>query len=76
MTIQITVRIGDDNLVVFADEQVQAGAVKSRAQFVEQAMLREKRRLEGLRDAEIYRKYGEDPDMVALASYPHPPLED
>lgn len=75
MTTQITVRIGDD-LVAFADEQVRAGQAKSRAQVVEGALLREKRRLGGLRDAEIYRKYGEDPDMVALAAYPHPPLDD
>jgi len=76
MTTQITVRIGDDTLVAFADVQVQMGSVKSRAQFVEQAMLREKRRLEGLRDAEIYRKYGEDPELADWYSHPQPPLED
>jgi len=55
---------------------VAARTAKSRAEVVNEGLRREKRYREGLRDAEIYRQNGEDPDMVALAMYPHPPLED
>lgn len=66
MTTQITVRI-DDDLVAFADGQVRAGHVRSRAALIERTLRRERRRLAAQRDAQIYA--GLDPDDDDLAGF-------
>jgi Arc/MetJ-type ribon-helix-helix transcriptional regulator len=75
MTRQISVRI-DDDLIAFADQLVKDKKIKSRNAIVNDALRREKRRVDGERDAEIYRKYGEDPELVAMVQYcAHRPLD-
>ena len=68
MTTQITVRI-DDDLVAYADEEVSAGRVRSRAALVERALRRERRRMLAERDAQIYaRMRPEDDDLAAFTT--------
>lgn len=64
MTTQITIRLPDD-LVRAMDAQVESGQARSRAAVVTDALLRDRRRRQAERDAEIYRELGEDPDLVA-----------
>ena len=66
MTKQIAVRLPDD-LVDFLDELVASGDEASRASVVTRALKREKRRLGALRDVEILKRLGEDPELVAFA---------
>jgi Arc/MetJ-type ribon-helix-helix transcriptional regulator len=65
---QITVRLPDE-LVAFADQQVQSGEAQSRAQVVTRALLRERRRVLAVRDAQIYTRHGEDPELVGLSEH-------
>ncbi len=68
MTTQITVRI-DDDLVAYADAEVSAGRVRSRAALVERALRRERRRMLAERDAQIYaRMRPEDDDLAAFTA--------
>jgi Arc/MetJ-type ribon-helix-helix transcriptional regulator len=64
MTIQIALRLPEE-AVRFVDEQVAAGAAKSRADFVWHAIRREQRRREAERDLEILlaQPYDEFEDM-------------
>jgi len=78
MTKQIAVRLPDE-LVDFLDGLVAAGRFDSRAAIVTRELKRLKRRIEAEADAEIYRREGDDPDLIAFAEYMsrHPvPLED
>jgi Arc/MetJ-type ribon-helix-helix transcriptional regulator len=68
MSKQIAVRLPDD-IVEFVDEQVSAGAAKSRAAVVSRALERERRRAIAARDAAILSGGGGDPDMDGLAGY-------
>jgi Arc/MetJ-type ribon-helix-helix transcriptional regulator len=68
MSIQVTVRLPDE-LVAFADQQVESGAALSRAQVVARALLREQRRMLAIRDAEIYARQGEDPELDGLTEH-------
>jgi Arc/MetJ-type ribon-helix-helix transcriptional regulator len=68
MSTQITVRLPDE-LVAFADQQVESGAALSRAQVVTRALLREQRRALAVRDAEIYARHGENPELVGLTEH-------
>ena len=74
MTIQITVRLPDD-LVEFVDALVAEGAVKSRAEAVHLALVRDRRRRFALADVEILRQHGDDPELQAFVDYTsaHPP---
>jgi Arc/MetJ-type ribon-helix-helix transcriptional regulator len=78
MTTQIALRLPDE-VVEFVDAQVSSGAAKSRADFVGRAIRREQRRLAADRDAEIYARFGEDPELHGLADYsarlPRPELD-
>ncbi|MDO5697497.1 MAG: hypothetical protein Q4G51_05930 [Dermatophilus congolensis] len=68
MSIQITVRVPDD-LVEFADLEVAAGRVRSRAELVARALRREKRRRAAEADAAIYAAMRpEDDDLAAAAA--------
>lgn len=77
-TTQIAVRLAD-KYVAFLDEQVKAGHARSRAELVESALEREIRRVLDQRDAAIYRKHGEDPELAGLyqwtASRPYPDFD-
>ena len=78
MSKQIAVRLPDE-LVEFLDGLVAKGRFDSRAAVVTRELKRLKRRIEAEQDAEIYRREGEDPELVAFAEYMsrHPvPLED
>ena len=66
MTKQIAVRLPDD-LVDFLDERVSSGDEASRASIVARALSRERRRLATLKDVEILRRLGEDPELVEFA---------
>ena len=68
MSKQIAVRLPDE-LVDFLDELVSSGEEASRASIVARALKREKRRLGTLRDVEILKRSGEDPELVAFAEY-------
>jgi Arc/MetJ-type ribon-helix-helix transcriptional regulator len=68
MSKQIAVRLPDE-LVDFVDEIVLAGAGRSRAAVVTQALERERRRVCAERDAEILARTGQDPELVALARH-------
>lgn len=77
MSTQVTVRLPDD-LVAFMDREVAADTVRSRAELVTTALERERRRLAGLRDAEIYARTEPDPEMTAIVEFyaAHPPVLD
>ena len=68
MSRQIALRLADD-LVEFIDQEVRDGHAGSRAEVVAHALEQERRRELALRDAAIYARQGEDPDLVALAEY-------
>jgi Arc/MetJ-type ribon-helix-helix transcriptional regulator len=68
MSTQITVRLPDE-LVAFADQQVESGAALSRAQVVSRALLREQRRVLAVHDAEIYARHDEDPELAGLTEH-------
>jgi Arc/MetJ-type ribon-helix-helix transcriptional regulator len=77
MTTQITVRLTEEN-VAFVDQLVADGKAKSRADVVDRALRRERRRQAALRDAEIYSNAASDPELEAWAAYAnaHPPQLD
>lgn len=78
MSKQIAVRLPDE-LVDFVDELVATGRFESRAAVVTRELRRLKRRIEAEQDAEIYRREGDDPELVAIATHmsKHPiPLGD
>lgn len=68
MTTQIAVRLPDD-LVEYIDGLIEGREVKSRAEFVARAIRREQRHRLALLDAEIYRRFGEDPELMAIVEY-------
>jgi Arc/MetJ-type ribon-helix-helix transcriptional regulator len=68
MTVQITVRLPDE-LVEFVDALVAEGAVKSRAEAVHWALLRDRRRRVALTDVEILRERGDDPELQAFVDF-------
>jgi Arc/MetJ-type ribon-helix-helix transcriptional regulator len=68
MTTQITVRLPDE-LVEFVDSLVAGGHVKSRAEAVQWALMRDRRRRMAQADLEILRERGEDPDLQAFIAY-------
>lgn len=78
MSTQIAIRLPDE-IVEFVDAQVAAGTAKSRADFIWRAVRREQRRLAAERDAAIYAREGEDPDLVAFVEHtahrPNPELD-
>jgi Arc/MetJ-type ribon-helix-helix transcriptional regulator len=65
MTIQITVRLPDDQ-VHFIDELVNAGQAVSRADAVAIAVRREQRYRTALDDIQRLRETGDDQDLDAL----------
>lgn len=65
MSTQISVRL-NDRVVAELDALVASGAAKSRAELVESALETELRRRIYLRDAEIYREHGEDPELAGM----------
>ncbi len=68
MSTQIAVRLPDD-LVAFLDGLVSSGRFDSRAAVVTRELRRLQRRIAAERDAEIYRREGDDPEMVAIAEH-------
>ena len=68
MSRQIAVRLPDE-LVDFVDEIVSAGAGRSRASVVAQALERERRRVVAARDAQILAHAGPDPELEGLAEH-------
>ncbi len=70
MTIQITVRLPDDE-VQFLDDQVAAGRATSRAAAVSAAVRRERRRLVAIRDLEILTaaEHADPDDLDGLARH-------
>jgi Arc/MetJ-type ribon-helix-helix transcriptional regulator len=68
MSTQIAIRLPEE-IVEFVDSQVASGAAKSRADFIWHAIKREQRRLAAERDAAIYAREGEDPDLVAFLKH-------
>lgn len=77
MTIQITVRLSEEN-VALVDQLVAEGKAKSRADAIDRALRRERRRQAALRDAEIYASSAPDPELAAWAAHAatHPPRLD
>ena len=68
MTKQIAVRLPDD-LVGFLDALVAEGRFDSRAAIVTRELKRLKRRIEAEQDAEIYRREGDDPELLAFVQH-------
>ena len=68
MTRQIAVRLPDE-LVAFVDELASAGAGRSRASVVAQALERERRRVVATRDAQILARTEPDPELEGLAAH-------
>ena len=64
MSTQIAVRLSDE-LVRFVDEQVRSGNASSRADVVQRALERERRRQSAERDAAIYAAEAADDDEFA-----------
>lgn len=65
MSIQIAVRLADDT-VTFLDRLVSEKKAASRAEIIERALERERRREMAARDAAILAESGEDPDLAEL----------
>lgn len=68
MSKQIAVRLPDE-LVDFLDELIVAGRFDSRAAIVTRELKRLKRRIEAEHDAEVYRREGEDPDLLGFVRH-------
>jgi len=62
---QIAVRLPDDT-VAFLDRLVSEKKAASRAEIIERALERERRREVAARDAAILAESGEDPDLAGL----------
>lgn len=58
-----------DELVEFIDDLVVTGRFESRAAVVTRELRRLKRRIEAEQDAEIYRREGDDPELVEFVRY-------
>jgi Arc/MetJ-type ribon-helix-helix transcriptional regulator len=65
---QIAVRLPDDT-VAFLDRLVREKKAASRAEIIERALERERRREIAARDAAILAESGEDPDLAELIRY-------
>jgi Arc/MetJ-type ribon-helix-helix transcriptional regulator len=65
---QIAVRLPDDT-VAFLDRLVREKKAASRAEVIERALERERRREMAARDAAILTESGEDPDLAGLIRY-------
>jgi Arc/MetJ-type ribon-helix-helix transcriptional regulator len=65
---QIAVRLPDDT-VAFLDRLVREKKAASRAEVIERALERERRREMAARDAAILAESGEDPDLAGLIRY-------
>jgi Arc/MetJ-type ribon-helix-helix transcriptional regulator len=65
---QIAVRLPDDT-VAFLDRLVREKKAASRAEIIERALERERRREIAARDAAILAESGEDPDLAGLIRY-------
>jgi Arc/MetJ-type ribon-helix-helix transcriptional regulator len=65
---QIAVRLPDDT-VAFLDRLVREKKAASRAEIIERALERERRREMAARDAVILAESGEDPDLAGLIRY-------
>jgi Arc/MetJ-type ribon-helix-helix transcriptional regulator len=77
MSTQITVRLPDD-IVAFIDAEVASGAAASRASVVMRAVEWKRRRQAAERDASVYARIGDDPDLAAFTRYsaaPNPDLD-
>ena len=68
MSTQIAVRLPDDT-VAFLDRLVSEKKAASRAEIIERALERERRREMAARDAVILAESGEDPDLAGLIRY-------
>ena len=65
MSTQIAVRLPDDT-VAYLDRLVREKKASSRAEIIERALERERRREIAARDAAILAESGEDPDLAGL----------
>ncbi|HJY61088.1 MAG TPA: ribbon-helix-helix protein, CopG family [Streptosporangiaceae bacterium] len=65
MSTQIAVRLQDDT-VAFLDRLVREKKAASRAEIIERALERERRREIAAKDAAILAESGEDPDLAGL----------
>ena len=65
MSTQIAVRLPDDT-VAFLDRLVREKKAGSRAEIIERALERERRREIAARDVAILAESGEDPDLAGL----------
>ena len=65
MSTQVSLRL-DDRLLAEVDKLVRDGEVKSRAALVESALERELRRRIYAKEAEIYAREGEDPELTPM----------
>lgn len=68
MSTQIAVRLPDET-VAFLDRLVREKKAASRAEIIERALERERRREMAARDAAILAESGEDPDLAGLIRY-------
>ena len=68
MSTPIAVRLPDDT-VAFLDRLVREKKAASRAEIIERALERERRREMAARDAVILAESGEDPDLAGLIRY-------
>lgn len=67
MSIQITVRLPDDQ-VAFLDEEVSSGNAPSRAAAISRALRREQRRRRAEQDLRVIAS-ADDPDLVGLREW-------
>ena len=66
MTVQMTVRLSDES-ARYIDELVATGRASSRAAALDKVVRRQKRREAAQRDALIYARGGEDPELAGFA---------
>ncbi len=74
----IPVRLDEDEVEVL-DQLVRLGLAANRSDAIKRGIDRDRRRLAAMRDASVYARSGEDPDLVALtrsaAGTPLPDLD-
>ena len=72
----IPVRLDDDDIEVL-DELVRLGLATNRSDAIKRGIDRDRRRLAAMRDAAVYARSGEDPDLAAFSrSAARTPLTD
>jgi Arc/MetJ-type ribon-helix-helix transcriptional regulator len=67
MSRAVPVRLDDDDIATL-DELVRLGLAANRSDAIKRGIDRDRRRLAALKDAQVYRRDGEDAELATFAS--------